>query len=118
MKSIVIYNSKTDFTKKYAEWISETAGCECVPLKKASKIKLADYDAIVFGSWCMAGGISKLSWFKKRLPALSAAGKKLIVFEVGANPPDNPEAAETLRRYFIVLEDLITVKWAGVQKPQ
>ena len=28
MKSIVIYNSQTGFTKKYAEWISEAAACE------------------------------------------------------------------------------------------
>ena len=43
MKSIVIYYSQTGFTKQYAQWISEAAGCECVPLKKAGKIKLADY---------------------------------------------------------------------------
>ena len=49
MKSIVIYNSKTGFTKKYAEWISEAAGCECVELKKAGKVKLAEYDSSVFG---------------------------------------------------------------------
>lgn len=42
MKSIVIYNSQTGFTKQYAEWISQEAGCECVSLKKASKIKLSD----------------------------------------------------------------------------
>ena len=54
MKSIVIYNSQTGFTKKYADWITEAAGCEAVPLKKVRKVKLAEYDAIVFGSWCMA----------------------------------------------------------------
>ena len=67
MKSIVIYNSQTGFTKQYAEWISEAAGCDCVSLKQAGKIKLADYDAIVFGSWFMAGGITKLPWFKKQI---------------------------------------------------
>ena|GEM_PF-3968787 len=29
MKSIVIYNSQTGFTKQYAQWISDVAGCEC-----------------------------------------------------------------------------------------
>ena len=37
MKTIVIYNSKTGFTKRYAEWISEALSCECVELKEASK---------------------------------------------------------------------------------
>ena len=100
MKSIVIYNSQTGFTKQYAEWISEAAGCECVSLKKAGKIKLADYDAIVFGSWFMAGGIQKLPWFKKQIPALAQAGKKLIVFAVGASPVKSPEVAVAMGRIF------------------
>ena len=44
-KTLIIYTSQTGFTKKYAEWISEAAGCECVEFKKARKLKLADYDA-------------------------------------------------------------------------
>ena len=100
MKTIVIYNSQTGFTKQYAQWISEAAGCECVSLKKAGKIKLADYDAIVFGSWFMAGGITKLPWFKKQMPALADSGKKLIVFSVGASPVESPEVAVALNRVF------------------
>ena len=90
MKSIVIYNSQTGFTKQYAQWISEGAGCECVSLKEAGKIKLADYDAIVFGSWFMAGGITKFAWFKKQMASLAQAGKKLFVFAVGASPAESP----------------------------
>ncbi len=100
MKSIVIYNSQTGFTKQYAEWISEAAGCECVSLKKAGKIKLSDYDAIVFGSWFMAGGIVKLPWFKKQMPALAQAGKKLVVFAVGASPAESPMVPEALAKIF------------------
>ena len=29
MKTIVIYNSQTGFTKRYAEWIAEAAGADC-----------------------------------------------------------------------------------------
>ena len=100
MKSIVIYNSQTGFTKKYADWITEAAGCEAVPLKKAGRVKLAEYDAVVFGSWCMAESISKVAWFKKQLPSLAAAGKKLFVFLVGASPAEAPEVQNALRRNF------------------
>ena len=100
MKSIVIYNSQTGFTKQYAEWISEAAGCECVSLKQAEKINLADYDAIVFGSWCMAGMLKKLDWFKKQMPALAQAGKKLVVYAVGASPVESPEVAVAMDRIF------------------
>ncbi len=100
MKSIVIYNSSTGFTKKYAEWISEEAGCECVNFKKGSKMDLSGYDAVVFGSWSMAGGFTKLAWFKKKMPSLAAAGKKLLVFAVGASPVENPEVDVALRNAF------------------
>ena len=100
MKAIVIYNGKTGFTQKYADWICEASGCEAVPLKKAGKVKLAEYDAIVFGSWCMAESITKIDWFKKKLPELSAVGKKLIVFLTGASPAEAPEAQAALRKNF------------------
>ena len=100
MKAIVIYSSQTGFTKKYAEWISEAAACECVEFKKARKLKLAEYDAIVFGGWFKAGLITQVPWFKKQIPSLSAAGKKLIVFCCGANPAENPEALESLHKNF------------------
>ena len=100
MKSIVIYSSQTGFTKKYAEWISEAAACECVEFKKAKKLNLSEYDTIVYGGWFMAGGIKNLPWFKKQIPSLATAGKKLIVFCCGANPAENPEALESLKKNF------------------
>lgn len=98
MKAIVIYNSQTGFTKKYAEWISQAAGCECVDFKKGSKMNLSEYDAVVFGGWCMAGNVTKLSWFKKQMPSLNAAGKKLVVFAVGATPAEADEVQVAMDR--------------------
>ena len=63
MKVAVIYNSQTGFTKKYAEWISEATGADCLELKVAKKQDFDRYDAIVFGGWACAGRISKISWF-------------------------------------------------------
>ena len=82
MKTIVIYTSQTGFTKRYAEWIREASGAECVDFKQAKKIKLSDYDAIIFGGWFMAGGIKNLAWFKNQIPELSAAGKKSLFMEL------------------------------------
>lgn len=47
MKVAVIYNSQTGFTKKYAEWISEATGADCLELKVAKKQDFDRYDAIV-----------------------------------------------------------------------
>lgn len=96
MKTIVIYNSQTGFTKRYAEWIAEATGADCLELSAAKKKDLAAYDAIIFGGWACAGNISKLSWFKGNIDRWD--GKKLIAFCVGASPIDNPEIDIALKR--------------------
>ncbi|MCR4580487.1 MAG: flavodoxin domain-containing protein [Treponema sp.] len=100
MSAIVIYKSQTGLTKKYAEWISQASGCQCLDFKKARKLDLTAYDTIIFGGWCMAGGITKLDWFKNQISSLADAGKKLIVYAVGASPAESPEIAEAMRQNF------------------
>ena len=100
MKKIVIYTSQTGFTKRYAEWISEGSGAECVEFKQAKKIKLSDYDAIIFGGWCMAGGVTKLGWFKNQIAELSSESKKIMVYMVGASPAENPDIPLVMERNF------------------
>lgn len=98
MKTIVIYNSQTGFTKRYAEWIAEATGADCFELSAAKKKDLAAYDAIIFGSWACAGGIHKLGWFKGNVDRWQ--DKKLIAFCVGASPIDSPEIDPALKRNF------------------
>lgn len=98
MKTIVIYHSQTGFTKRYAEWIAEAAGADCLALAEAKKKNLMEYDAIVFGGWACAGGISKLGWFKSNIGKWG--DKKLIAFCVGASPIDSPEIEPALKRNF------------------
>lgn len=102
MKTVVIYNSQTGFTKRYAEWIAAAAGADLFDLSKAKSMDLCAYDAIVFGSWACAGGISKLRWFKGNIDRW--AGKKLIVFCVGASPMENPELDTSLQQVFTPAE--------------
>lgn len=96
MKVVVIYNSETGFTKKYAQWIAEELECEAVALKDAKKKEFSSYDAIVFGSWVHAGMIRELPWFKNLMKGNPE--KKYTVFAVGASPIENPEIEEALKR--------------------
>ena len=98
MKTIVIYNSQTGFTKRYAEWIAEATGADCLELSDAKKKDLAAYEAIIFGGWACAGSINKISWFKVNIDRW--AGKKLIAFCVGASPIENPEIEIALKQNF------------------
>lgn len=98
MKTIIIYNSQTGFTKRYAQWLAEATDAECLELEAAKKHTYDNYDAIVFGGWACAGGISKLKWFKSHMEQWE--GKKLAVFCVGGSPADNPDISKALRGNF------------------
>ena len=98
MKTLVIYNSQTGFTKRYAQWIAEAAGADPVKLSAAKKKDLNAYGTIIFGSWACAGGISRLGWFKNNMDGWK--DKKLIVFCVGASPIESPEIEAALRQNF------------------
>ncbi len=98
MRTIVIYNSQTGFTKRYAEWIAEATGADCLELSVAKKENLAGYEAIIFGGWACAGGISKIGWFKSNIDKW--ANKKLIAFCVGGSPIDSPEIEPALKQNF------------------
>lgn len=98
MKTIVIYNSQTGFTKRYAEWIAGECGADCCELGEAKKKNMDNYDAIIYGGWACAGGISKLSWFKGNINKWK--DKKLIVFCVGGSPLESPEIEPALKKNF------------------
>lgn len=98
MKTMVIYNSQTGFTKRYAAWIAEAAGADCLELSDAKKEDLSPYEAIVFGGWACGGGISKIGWFKGKIDQWE--GKKLIAFCVGGSPMESPDVEAALNRNF------------------
>ena len=98
MKTIVIYNSQAGFTKRYARWIAESTGADCLELSVAKKKDLTTYEAIIFGGWACAGNISKISWFKNNIAKWT--DKKLVAFCVGGSPIDNPEIQPSLERIF------------------
>ncbi|MDD6038761.1 MAG: flavodoxin domain-containing protein [bacterium] len=98
MKTAVIYTSQTGFTKRYAEWIAEQSGADCFEIAEAKKQNFDEYDAIIYGGWACAGGISKLHWFKSNMNHWQ--GKKLIVFCVGGSPIENPQVEQALKNNF------------------
>ncbi len=80
MKTIVVYKSKTGYTKKYAEWITEELGCDIK--ENAALSDILNYDTIICGGGIYAGSMNGGKLITKNLGKLS--GKKLILFAVGA----------------------------------
>lgn len=84
MKNIVIYKSKTGFTKKYAEWIAEDLSADIFEVSKVTMSILTSYDNIIYGGSLYAGGIIGIKLIKENINKLK--DKKVVVFATGASP--------------------------------
>lgn len=88
MKRIVVYESGTGFTAKYAGWIAEDLGCEAKEYKDVKPEELAGYDMVIYGGWIMAGTVAGYDKVKK----LNL--KNIVVFGVGMAVPGDEAAAK------------------------
>ena len=105
MKTLVLYQSYSGFTAKYATWIAEELNASLLPISKAAKAAVAAYDTIIFGGSLHMTGISGAKFFKTFLPTLS--GKRIIVFAVGASPPLEGIPQKILDRNFSAEEQCL-----------
>lgn len=82
MKNLVIYQTNTGFTKKYADWIAQQLNCEAKPVDSITSQELAQAELVVYGGWISANAISGFSKFRKLRP------DHMVVFAVGAAPAE------------------------------
>ena len=90
MKTVVIYESGTGFTKQYAQWISEELHRDCVNRKKISKKEILNYDRIIYGGWIFGGQIMGL----KEIREISSP---FAVFAVGCSPSNFEEVTNQIK---------------------
>jgi menaquinone-dependent protoporphyrinogen IX oxidase len=95
METIVVYKSKTGFTKRYAEWIAKELNCKAVPVKEVTSNSLQPYQTIIYGGRIMAGQIVGLKKFKQALSGYP--DKKLIVFATGMTSSETYVANDPIR---------------------
>ena len=81
MKAIVVYRSKTGYTKRYAQWIAEELGCDIK--ENATYDDIAGYDTVICGGGIYTGGMNGVKLITGNYAKLK--GKKLAIFAVGAN---------------------------------
>ena len=97
-KGIILYQSKYGATKKYADWLVERIGYDCVETKNAKVADLKNCDVIILGGGIYASGIAGLQFIKKNIGQL--ADKKLAVFAVGASPYDEKAIMQIREMHF------------------
>lgn len=79
MKQMIVYKSKTGFTKQYAIWISEETGIEVKAIKDIKLKSLKQYDRIIYGESVLAGN---LFGYKK----IKQYNSNIVCFAVGLSP--------------------------------
>lgn len=95
---IILYRSKYGATKKYADWLKEETGYECMETKYAKLSSVQKYDVIVLAGGVYASGIAGLQFLKKNMNSLS--DKKVAVFAVGASPYDEKAIMQIRELHF------------------
>ena len=93
---IIMYQSKYGATKKYANWLAEMTGFDCMETQKATLDIVSQYNTIVLCGGIYASGIAGLYFLKKHFRDLN--GKKIAVFCVGASPYDE-QAINEIKKY-------------------
>lgn len=107
-KIVVVYRSKSGFTKKYAEWIAKAVNAD---LFEGSDIKIDDllkYDTVVYGAALYASGINGIKFITDNFNKLKE--KKLIVFTLGATPV-RPEILEEVKNNNLTAEQQKYIKF-------
>jgi len=84
MKTAVIYSSKTGYTKRYAQWISEELSADIFESSRINIDMLKDYDTIIFGGGLYASAINGVKLITNNLNKIK--DKRIVVFATGLSP--------------------------------
>lgn len=98
MKIVVIYKSKTGFTKKYAEWIANKLSADIFEVSKVNINMLSPYDTVIYGGSLYAVGITGIKFITQNLDKLKS--KKLVVYATGASPVRDETITEIKNKNF------------------
>jgi len=98
MKTMVIYKSKTGFTKKYAEWISEELAADIFDVSEVTTDMLIAYETVIYGGGLYAVGINGVKLIAQNLDKLK--DKKVVVFATGVSPLREDVVSEVRNKNF------------------
>ena len=98
MKTVVIYKSKTGFSKKYAEWIADELIADIFDVSKVTSKMLTDYDTMIYGGGLYAVGINGVNNITQNLDEFK--DKKIVVFATGMSPFREEAISEVRNKNF------------------
>lgn len=102
MKALVVYKSKTGFTKRYAQWIADELKCEMIDVENITNTSFDQYDVVIYGSRVHAGKVDGL----KKIKAMLKSNSNFIVFATGGTPSAAEDAINTIWKASFSSEEL------------
>lgn len=84
MSNVIIYRSKSGYTKRYMEMLSKSVEAKLVEQSQMGSIDISSFEKIIYAGGVYAGKISGLKKFISKLN--QEAIDKLAIVAVGASP--------------------------------
>ena len=113
MKTLIIYKSKTEFTKWYAEFIAKEVDCNLMDFKEVTTEIMSGYDVVVYGGGLYAGMINGYKKAKKMFEKSSA--KRLILFATGGTPNEARKKIDEVWKNNLSAEELQSIPHFYIQ---
>ncbi len=99
-KVLIIYKSRYNSTKTYAEWIHNEVDSDIKKVEDVTNEDLISHSIIVFGSWIINDRIAIAGFVKNNWHILHS--KKLVLFSVGLTQPEDPTSQDIFKNSFPV----------------
>ena len=107
MKILVTYKSKTEFTKRYAEIITQEVNGMLMDFKEVTVEKMSEFDVVVYGGGLYAGMINGYKKAKEMFEKSSA--KKFILFATGGTPNEATKEIDEVWKNNLSAEELESI---------
>ncbi len=107
MKILVTYKSKTEFTKRYAEIITQEVNGMLMDFKEVTPEKMSEFDVVVYGGGLYAGMINGYKKAKEMFEKSSA--KKFILFSTGGTPNEATKEIDEVWNHNLSADELESI---------
>lgn len=107
MKALIVYKSKTGFTKWYAEVIAKETEGDLIDFKDVSAAKMSEYDVIVYGGGLYAGMVNGYKKAKEMFEQSTA--KRFILFATGGTSNEDTKEINEVWNRNLSAEELKTI---------
>lgn len=108
-KILIIYKSKTGFTKRYAEQIAKETNAELMEFKNMTVNTMSEYETVIYGGRLHIGTIDGLKKVKEYFSKSGA--KNFVIFTTGAMPDSEKEIISEMWKNNLTPDEIVDIPY-------